>query len=526
MGSIPKPQEPVAALLRGVTGAAPIETHISAVFVGPQDAFKLKKAVTLPFVDQGSLAAREAFCRRELALNKPNAPELYRDVVAVTRGPDGALRLGGEGEAVEWVLRMAPVPEGDFLDAVAARAGLDEGLLDALADTVVALLAAAPVAEGVDSAERMRIVLEGNLAGCHAAGLDAARVEAVGAAMRERLAALAPLLRERAAGGFVRRCHGDLHLGNLCLWNGRPVAFDALEFDEALARTDVGYELAFLLMDLEVRAVRSAEGGAAAGGEHRRRESDDQPFGREAANRVMNRVLGRNFDIGLLAALPFWMAQRALVRAKLEPARGRDGEPYLVAAERFLVRVPPRLVAIGGVQGTGKTWVARRLAPALGAAPGALHLRTDEIRKRRAGVPPEQRLPEAAYSEEESRAVHAEMFAAARTALAAGHSVVLDAVFLDPANRAAAEAAAGGAPFHGIWLEAPREVLRARVEARKEAGLRAPERRDASDATVEVMERAASRDPGPMAWRRVDAGGDGLLPQLRALLALNGESES
>jgi aminoglycoside phosphotransferase family enzyme/predicted kinase len=474
---IPAGQAEVAALLTRITGAAPIETHISAVFVGPDDAYKLKKAVTLPFVDQATLDARERFCRRELALNRPNAPGIYRDVVPVTRGADGALRLGGTGETVEWVLRMAPVPPEDFLDVIAAREGLTPALLDALADTVFALLRDAPVVTGVHSVERMRLVLEGNIAGCRDAGLDAARVAAIAEAMQARLDAIAPLLRQRAASGCVRRCHGDLHLGNLCLWEGRPVAFDALEFDEALASVDVGYELAFLLMDLDVKV------------------------GRAAANRVMNRVLGRNGDVGLLGALPFWLAQRALVRAKLEPARGRDGMPYLAAAEGFLAPVAPRLVAVGGLQGTGKTWLARRLAPHLGAAPGALHLRSDMLRKRRAGVAPEDRLPDAAYAESESRAVHAALFAEARAALGAGHSVVLDAVFLDPAMRGAAREAAGDAPFTGFWLEAPMETLRDRVASRQG---------DASDATVEVLERAARADPGALDWHRLDASFDAL----------------
>jgi len=474
--TIPATQAEVAALLGRLTGAAPIETHISAVFVGREDAFKLKKAVKLPFLDFSALEDRARFCRRELELNRPNAPGIYRDVLPITRGDDGALRLGGEGVAIDWVLRMAPVAAADFLDAVAARGALDARLQDALADAVASLLAAAPVAEGVDSVRRMELVLEGNLEGCLGVGLDPVRVQMVGAAMRATLARIAPLLRDRAASGFVRRCHGDLHLANLCLWEGRPVAFDALEFDEVLARIDVGYELAFLLMDLEVR------------------------LGREAAGRVMNRVLARSFDIASLAALPFWMAQRALVRAKLQPARGRDGLPYLEAAERYLRPVPPRLVAIGGVQGTGKTFVSRAVAPLLGVAPGALHLRTDEIRKRLAGVAPEDRLPPSAYGAEISAAVHAAMFDAARTALAAGHSVVLDATFLDPAVREAARQAAGEARFDGIWLEAPLDVLRARVAARRD---------DASDATVEVMERAAQADPGPLAgWHRVEAVGD------------------
>uniref|UniRef100_UPI0022EA671C AAA family ATPase n=1 Tax=Falsiroseomonas oryzae TaxID=2766473 RepID=UPI0022EA671C len=162
---------------------------------------------------------------------------------------------------------------------------------------------------------------------------------------------------------------------------------------------------------------------------------------------------------------------------------------------------------------TGKTWLARQLAPLLGVAPGALHLRSDEIRKRRAGLAPEQRLPPEAYAPGESAAVHAEMFAAARTALAAGHSVVLDAMFLDAGLRQAASEAAASAPFTGIWLEAPLELLRVRVAARQG---------DASDATVEVLDRAARTDPGAIDWYRVDAR-DPLSPA-RRLLALNGDS--
>ncbi|WP_137178252.1 AAA family ATPase [Roseomonas sp. AR75] len=490
--TIPAEQEAVAALLARITGAAPIETHISAVYVGQDAALKLKKAVRLPFLDFSTLGARERFCRRELELNQPAAPGIYRDVLPVTRASDGSLALDGEGEAVDWVLRMAPVLPEDFLDRIAARGRLDGALLDAVADAVVALHARAPVTAGVDAPARMRAVLAGNVESCAGTGLDEARVAAIAAALAARIDAAAPLLADRAAKGFVRRCHGDLHLGNLCLWEGRPVAFDALEFDEALARIDVGYDLAFLLMDLDVR------------------------LGRAAANRVMNRILARGFDIGMLGALPVWLALRAMVRAHVEARRGGDGAPYLDAAAGYLRPVPPRLVAVGGLQGTGKTWLARALAPALGVAPGALHLRTDEVRKRRAGIAPEERLPESAYAPAESAAVHGEIFAAARATLDAGHSVVVDAVFLDPAMRQAARAAAGPHPFHGFWLEAPMAVLRRRVEGRSH---------DASDATVAVLERAAQADPGPVDWQRLDSSGDSRTAAFAAL-ALNGKIEA
>lgn len=477
---IPESQREVAAFLGRLTGATPVETHISAVFVGPDQALKLKKAVTLSFLDFAPLDARRHFAQRELELNRPAAPGIYRDVQPVTREADGSLALGGAGAPVDWVLRMAPVPAEDFLDAVAARGDLPPPLLDAMADAAVALQAAAPVVQGSDSPATLRIIIEGNLPSCRAAGLPEERVQAWLARSLALLDHQAPLLRRRAAEGRVRRCHGDLHLGNLCLWEGRPTAFDALEFDETLTTIDVGYDLAFLLMDLDRRQSRAA------------------------ANRVLNRVLARTGDYGLLAPLPLWLSLRAMIRAHIEARRDGPWRDYLAAAEGYLAPPPPVMVAIGGLQGTGKSTLARALAPSLGAAPGALLLRTDELRKRRFGVAPETRLPLEAYAPEVSAAVHGELFAAAGNALGAGQAVILDAVFLDPVQRAAAEgvAKAAGVPFAGLWLEAPLEVLRARLAARAAAG------RDASDADASVLERAAALDPGRIAWTRIDATGD------------------
>lgn len=504
-------QQQVMDLLRGLTGAGPVETHISAVFVGPGRALKLKKAVALGFLDFTALAERERLLRRELALNAPFAPGLYRAVWPVTRAADGTLALAGAGEVVDWVLEMAPIPPGDFLPAVAAAGGLTPERLDELADAVAAMhatqppapLAPAPLAPAPSApapsaaaplaparvapaamAPDMGAVLAGNGAAALAAGLPPARVAAWAAAAGARLAGIAPLLAARQASGRVRRCHGDLHLGNLCLWQGRVTPFDALEFDEALATIDTGYDLAFLLMDLEHR------------------------LGRPAANRVLNRYVARCGDAGLVGALPLWLSLRAMIRAHATARAGGDGLAYLARAEAMLRPAPARLVAIGGLQGTGKTRLARALAPELGAAPGALHLRSDEIRKRQAGVAPEHRLPPAAYTAEASARVFAELAALAGAAVAAGHAVVADAVFQRPEERAAIAAAAAGRPFTGIWLAAPLAVLAARIARR---------RGDASDADAAVLAATAARDPGPVTWAVLEASEDPL-PAARALL--------
>ncbi len=486
LGRIPPAQAEVAAFLAGLAGAAPIETHISAVFVGLDTAWKMKKAVALGFLDFSSLEARAHFCQRELELNQPAAPGIYRDVVAITRALDGSLQEDGDGEVVEWVLRMAPIPAGDFLDAVAARGALTPELLDGLGDSLFALHQAAPLVTGLDAPAAMVQVLDGNLRAARAAGLPEAALAPLATRFQAALEGVAPKLAARSAEGRIRRCHGDLHLGNLCLWQGKPTPFDALEFDEALARIDTGYDLAFLLMDL------------------------DQQAGRAAANRAFNRTLARSGDYGVLGPLPLWLGLRALVRAHVQAARGRDGGALLRAAADYLAPPPARLIAVGGLQGTGKSTLARGLAPALGAAPGALLLRSDELRKRRFGLAPEEPLPPAAYTEAVSSATHEELFTIAEAALRQGHAVALDAMFLDPRHRlkAAEIAARVGVPFQGFWLEAPMEVLKSRILAR---------RGDASDATIAVLERAAQADPGPIDWHRLDAAGDALAAARKAL---------
>ncbi len=470
---IPLGQAEVAAFLQGLAGAVPVETHISAVFRGADTVWKLKKAVRLPFLDFSRLEDRRRFLLRELALNAPYAPGLYRDVAAIVRGPGGlefgAADAAGSGGAIDWVLRMARVPDGDFMDQMA----LTPALLDATADAVAEMHAALPAVVVEHATERLRQVALGNGRSAIAAGLPPDAVHGWQKGMLATLDARAELIDGRAAAGFVRRAHGDLHLGNLLLWHGRPAPFDALEFDEDLATIDLGYDLAFLLMDLERRVSRAA------------------------ANRVLGRYVGRNGDAALVGLLTVFLSMRAMVRAHVEASRGNGGLDYLDAAMDALRPAPPMVLAIGGLMGTGKTTLARALAPEIGPAPGALVLRSDEVRKRLEHVRPEDRLPPSAYTAVSHQRTDAALLDNARDAIGGGHAVVVDATFLDPAlrGRVAAVAHAAGAPFLGLWLHAPPDELEHRVAARLG---------DASDATVAVLRAVAGVAPAAD-WRHVEA---------------------
>ena len=475
---IPQSQAAVARFLAHLAGGPAIETHISAVFRGPDTAWKLKKAVRLGFLDFSALADRKRFLDRELALNAPHTPGLYREVLAVTRNEQG-LALGGAGVVLDWVLCMAAVAEDQFLDHQAAAGRVDAAMLTQMADAVAAMHAAQvplPAPSLVaDPVARLRAVADGNAAAALAAGIGAAAVARWRARLTGLLEAAAPLLHARA--GLVRRAHGDLHLGNLVLWQGRPAPFDALEFDEDLATIDPGYDLAFLLMDVEQRVSRAA------------------------ANQLLNRYVARTGDAGLVGPLPAFLSLRAMIRAHVEAARGREHAGLVAAALDYPAPGRAMVVAVGGLMGTGKSTLARAVAPGLGAAPGALVLRSDEVRKRLSGVAPEQRLPAAAYTEAAHRRTEAALLEGVAAAITGGHAVVADATFLgaEARDRVAAAARAAGAAFAGFWLEAPLAELERRLLAR---------RGDASDAGRAVLRAAATAQAAagaPAGWLRVDA---------------------
>jgi len=299
------------------------------------------------------------------------------------------------------------------------------------------------------------------------------------------------LLDQRGRQGMVRRCHGDLHCGNIVVLDGQPRLFDAIEFSETIATVDVLYDLAFLLMDLGRRGAT------------------------RAANIVLNHYLHRRRtqeNLSALSALPLFLATRAGVRAlvtadlvhelPVSKSLRQRGEAldYFRASLAFLKPPGPLLVCIGGLSGTGKSVLSASLAPWLGAAPGAIHIRSDVERKVLAGVSETSRLPPTSYTRDASQQVYAAMFSRAGRALRAGHTVILDAVFAQEGERrtAAHLAESCGADFYGFWLEASAATLKARVDARQG---------DASDATSAVVESQLAHDIGVMTWQQIAADG-------------------
>lgn len=464
-----------------------IDTHAAVVFLAGDRVYKIKRAVKYPYLDFSTLAKRRDACLHELELNLRTAPALYLGIAAIRRTRSGQLILeeedGGETAALtlEYAVAMKRFDREDELDRIAARSALNSDLLKALASAVAAFHeAAAPHTQGFDHAAAFDEILQGN---------DQAFQEFQGVfprsesrALTEKSLALvqtnAALFAERQRQGKVRQCHGDLHLANIVLIDGKPVLFDAIEFDDRIAIIDVLYDLAFLLMDLWRVGLK------------------------QEANLVFNRYLAITADSEALPLLPLFLSVRAAIRAKVAAAQGDFDEAaaYFRQAVRFLEPCAPRCVAVGGLSGSGKTSLARRLAPHIGSAPGAVHIRSDVLRKELFGVPETERLPQSAYDSQVTERVYLTMLEAARRVLSKGHSVIVDAVFSKPAEREAFEAMARefSVTPQCFWLSAPEALLKDRVAAR---------RNDASDATPAIVSQQAAYDLGALSWRQIDSHG-------------------
>jgi aminoglycoside phosphotransferase family enzyme/predicted kinase len=449
-----------------------IETHISYVLLTGSHAYKIKKAVALPFLDFRTLPARRRFCEEELRLNGRLAPNVYLDVVAIT-GTVASPRVDGGGDILEYAVRMREFPQQALLSRVLERGELTPSHIDALAAEVAQFHARALRADGGFAGEPLAAAL---------ANFDA--LEALETTQGERVELLAlrrwtemeyaacrDALEQRARDGSIRECHGDLHLGNIALVDGRITIFDCIEFDPALRWIDTMSEIAFTAMDLDYRA---------------------QP---ELARRFVNAYLEHTGDYGGARVLRFFLAYRALVRAKVARLRaaqlpqdarradGADAAAHERLAASYAFAAHPALVVMRGPSGCGKTAVSQVLLERTGAA----RVRTDVERKRLAGLGSAARsgspLAGGLYEPGVTERTYRHVLDCARSILQGGFIALVDGTFLRRGQRDAFRdlAAELRVPFAVADCSASTATLEARVLARARTG------HDASEADLAVL---------------------------------------
>lgn len=455
-----------------------LETHASWLLLAGEFAYKIKKPITLPFLDYGTLAQREACCRAELALNRRLAEGLYLDVLPIGGTPEQP-RLGAL-PAIEWAVRMRRFDEAGRLDRVAARGELRPAQLSQLAATLHGFQQAAAVAapetrfgapDQILAAARENFVELRQLS----PGSELAAVEQLAQWTEAEFSRRGAVFAARKQGGFVREGHGDLHLANLVLIDGRVTPFDCIEFNEDFRWIDVASEVAFVWTDL----LDHRQPGLAAW--------------------FLNAWQEASGDFQALAVLRFYAVYRALVRAKVAALRARqeDGRQaqteldsaraYLQLAWRIAVSPAPTLVITCGLSGSGKTTAssARLLDPKLAHAGSIVRLRSDVERKRLFGLAPLDSSDAAAdggiYTQAATKRTYARLAALSRELLDAGWPVIVDAAFLRREERVAFAALARelAVPFNILLAEAPVDELRRRLMARRD---------DASEATIAVLE--------------------------------------
>jgi len=480
-----------AAYADGTTEVGRATTHASEVFIGKTRVLKLKRAVEYPFLDYSDKDMRLKNCEAEVALNRRTAPNLYLGVRPITRDADGKLHLGQPGEVIDWVIEMTRFDEDTLFDRMAAKGQLDRHLMEHLADKIATFHAATEARQDGGGRTGISLVIESNHKAFldNAPGfLDMARVSELTDECLHAVTEISDILESRRMHGCVRSCHGDMHLRNIFLEDGEPVLFDCIEFNEAFATIDVLYDLAFLLMDLDYRGLRTL------------------------ANVTMNRYMDITGSAWGLSTLPLFLSVRAGVRSfvacaaaksvedeSFKAEQGEQARTYLDMALGYLEAPEPRLIAVGGLSGSGKSRLGRDIAQHIGAAPGARVVRSDVLRKRIAGKHPLDKLGPESYTSQMSEQTYQAVYDEARTVLATGHSVIADCVFSKPHERAAIAAVAEemGVPFDGFWLSASPDIMEARVTKRE---------KNASDADARVVRMQLDYDLGDIDWHRIDSG--------------------
>lgn len=481
--SLPATQETLIAALRDpalypdASGSVDLlETHISYVLLAGSHAYKIKKAVDLGFLDFSTLARRHEFCAEELRLNRRLAPDLYQAVVAITGSP-AAPRLDGTGEAIEYAVQMQRFPQEALLDRQLSEGRLDPAGIDQLADRLADFhgrIARAPPDNSFGTPPAVWAPMAQNFDQLRTLLPDAghaSRLDQLESWSRQRFSQLNRLLASRSRAGWIRECHGDLHLGNIARVDRELHIFDCIEFSPELRWIDVYSEIAFLVMDLEERGRPN--------------------YGQ----RLLNSYLEATGDYRGLPLLDFYKVYRALVRAKICAIRDRQQPssgpgPQLAGGERYLAYAgqvtrprQPCLLLMHGVAASGKTWLAGQLLEEL----GALRIRSDVERKRLRGLAPAARshsgVGRGIYDPATTRSTYGLLLELANDILAAGYPVVVDATNLLAWQRTAFRqlAVAWRVPFVILACTAPPAVLQARLAQRQTSG------GDASEADQSVL---------------------------------------
>ena len=453
-----------------------LETHISWVVLTGGIVYKIKKAVNFGFLDFSTLEKRRFYCEEEVRLNRRFAPDLYLDVIAI-RGRAERPSLHGEGRAIEYAVRMRQFSQQALLGSMAARHELTPEHIDEIARLVAAMHSRASVA-GAQFGLPHDIhhwVME-NFAHIRPVLKDPGRREQLRHLehwCQREFRTKVSVIESRKTDGFIRECHGDLHLGNLALIDGRITPFDCIEFNPRLRWIDVINESAFLMMDLEDRGYP------------------------ELAYRFMNALLQQTGDYAGVRILRYYLVYRALVRAKVEVLRlgkamtaGTEDsawtgyESYVRLATDYAGARRPALIITHGVSGTGKSWVASRLAVSL----GAIQVRSDVERKRLFGYQMDENTASGVqagiYTAAAGLQTYARLADLARYLIEGGYTAIVDAAFLKRSERDRFRLLAGqlGVPFVLLDFSADEDTLRDRIRRRQASGL------DPSEAGVEVLE--------------------------------------
>ncbi len=463
-----------------VDGFNCFETHISQVILTGPYAYKIKKPMNFGFLDFSTLERRKHFCEEEVRLNRRLAPDLYVDVVAITGTPE-APHLNGDGEPFEYAVRMRQFDQSQLFDHLQDEGSLTVSHIDELGQIVADFHTSVPAATAdspMGTPEAVFAPMDQNFEQIRPLLDDPsllAQLEALAGWTRSTFERLEPLLARRHEQGAIRECHGDLHLGNIALYDGKVTIFDCIEFNETFRWIDTVDDLAFLLMDLEFRG--------------------QEPF----AARLLNTYLERTGDFQALPLIRFYKAYRAMVRAKIALLTMVDANTatadkavlmqryrdYAQLAEDYTA-IPNRFLLIThGVSGSGKSRISRQLSQAL----GMIRFRSDVERKRLFGLQPEQdsgSMPGGGiYTPEANGRTYHRLAELATEALVAGFSVAVDAAFLKRDERRLLEdtAEAQGVPFLLVHCDADPEILRDRVRKRAAEGT------DASEAGLDILER-------------------------------------